>query len=161
MDCHNRPSHAYEMPEPAVDRALAAGALSPALPFAKKTSVDLLKVAYRTRAEAEARIPAAFENFYREKYPEIYASRPQEVARSAQGLLGIFNRNIFPEMKVTWGAYPNNIGHDDFPGCFRCHDDQHTSASGGKITQDCGACHNMLAVEEAAPKILTDLGLDK
>ena len=29
----------------------------------------------------------------------------------------------------------------------------------GEITQDCGACHNLLAMEEAAPKILNDLGL--
>ena len=161
MDCHNRPSHAYEMPEPAVDRALAAGALSPALPFAKKTSIAILNEAYRTRADAQARIPAAFENFYREKYPAIYSTRREEVAHSAQGLRAIFERNIFPEMNVTWGAYPNNIGHNDFPGCFRCHDDQHMSAEGEKVTQDCGACHNMLAVEEAAPKILTDLGLEK
>ena len=26
-------------------------------------------------------------------------------------------------MKVTWGTYANNIGHIDFAGCFRCHDD--------------------------------------
>ena len=25
--------------------------------------------------------------------------------------------------------------------CFRCHDDAHSSAAGGKITQDCNACH--------------------
>jgi hypothetical protein len=23
-------------------------------------------------------------------------------------------------MKLTWGTHPNNIGHDDFLGCFRC-----------------------------------------
>jgi hypothetical protein len=63
-------------------------------------------------------------------------------------------------MKVTWGAYPNNIGHNDFPGCFRCHDDQHASAAGAKVTQDCNACHNLLAMEEASPKILGDLGIE-
>ena len=62
-------------------------------------------------------------------------------------------------MKVTWGTYPNNIGHTDFPGCFRCHDGNHTSASGSSVTQDCNACHNMLAVEESSPKILSDLGI--
>ncbi|PYT24554.1 MAG: hypothetical protein DMG57_28050 [Acidobacteria bacterium] len=61
-------------------------------------------------------------------------------------------------MGVTWGAYPNNIGHTDFPGCF-CHDDLHLSPTGAKVTQDCGACHNLLAMDEASPKILTDLGL--
>jgi hypothetical protein len=161
VDCHNRPSHTYELPEPAVDRAMAAGAISPSLPLAKKTSVALLKVAYSTRAEAEARIPAAFEKFYQDKYAAIYASRKSEVEHSARGVLAVFQRNIFPEMKVTWGAYPNNLGHNDFPGCFRCHDDQHAAEGGRKITQDCNTCHNLLAMEEAAPKILSELGLEK
>jgi len=161
VDCHNRPTHTYELPEPAVDRLMAAGGISPALPFAKKTGLALLKAAYNSRAEAKARIPEAFEEFYKEKYPAIFASKPDEVKYSARGVLAIYERNIFPEMRVTWGSYPNNLGHNDFPGCFRCHDDQHTAAGGAKITQDCGACHNMLAMEEAAPKILSELGLEK
>jgi NapC/NirT cytochrome c family, N-terminal region len=161
IDCHNRPTHAYQMPEPAVDLKLADGSISAGLPFAKKTAVELLKVAYGTRAEAEAKIPAAFAAFYREKYPDVYAAKRAEIERSGQGVLGIYERNIFPEMKVTWGVYPNNIGHTDFPGCFRCHDDSHVAAGGAKVTQDCGACHNMLAMEEAAPKVLGELGLEK
>ncbi|PYT31303.1 MAG: cytochrome C [Acidobacteria bacterium] len=161
MDCHNRPSHAYEMPDPAVDRAMAAGAISPSLPFAKKTSVAILKTAYTTSADAESRIPVAFQTFYREKYSTIYATKQPEIEHSARSVLAIYQRNIFPAMNVTWGAYPNNVGHIDFPGCFRCHDDGHIADGGAKITQDCSACHNMLAMEEAAPKILTDLGLEK
>ena len=88
----------------------------------------MLKAAYNTRAEAEARIPAAFEKYYQEKYPGDLCERQAEVEHSARGVLAVLKRNIFPEMKVTWGAYPNNIGHTDFPGCFRCHDDQHAAA---------------------------------
>jgi len=62
-------------------------------------------------------------------------------------------------MKVTWGTYINNIGHTDFPGCFRCHDDAHKSTGGETIKQDCGSCHELLAMEEPSPKILTDLGV--
>jgi len=48
----------------------------------------------------------------------------------------------------------------DFPGCFRCHDDQHANSDGSrKIPQDCSTCHNLLAMDEANPKILADLGL--
>jgi hypothetical protein len=82
---------------------------------------------------------------------------------SARAVLDIYNRNIFPDMKVTWGKYPLNIGHTDFPGCFRCHDDAHSASDAKgdpkKITQDCGACHNLLAVDEPNPKILNDIGL--
>jgi hypothetical protein len=159
MDCHNRPSHSFKLPDKAVDDAFYAGDLSANLPFAHKQAVQILKVGYPTREAAAARIPAAFEAFYRATYPAIYKDRQAEVQRSARNLLAIYNRNIFPEMKVTWGTYPNNIGHTDFPGCFRCHDDSHASADGRKVTQDCGACHSLLAMEEPAPKILSDLGL--
>jgi hypothetical protein len=56
-------------------------------------------------------------------------------------------------------VHPNNLGHNDFPGCFRCHDASHTSADGQSITNDCDTCHNLLAVEEENPKVLQDLGL--
>ena len=161
VDCHNRPTHAYQLPEPAMDLKLADGNISASLPFAKKTGVALLRAAYASREEAESRIPAAFAAFYREKYPDVYAAKRVEIEHAAQAVLAIYRRNIFPAMNVSWGVYPNNIGHNDFPGCFRCHDDNHVAPSGAKVTQDCGACHNMLAMEEAAPKILTDLGIEK
>ncbi len=150
MDCHNRPTHAYELPDSAVDRAMAAGAISAALPLVKKVGVELLKKPYRSQEEAAAAIRAALEARY---------GRTPEAARAAQALVAIYRRNVFPQMRVNWGIYPNNIGHNDFPGCFRCHDEQHASADGRKISQDCNSCHRLLAMEEAAPKILTELGL--
>ena len=65
----------------------------------------------------------------------------------------------FPDLKVTWGTYPNNLGHTDYPGCFRCHDDGHATADKMTITQDCSTCHQTLAMEESAPAILKTLGL--
>ena len=62
-------------------------------------------------------------------------------------------------MKVTWGTHPNHIGHQEYPGCFRCHDGDHAAKDSTSITQDCSACHNLLAVEEAKPKVLSDLGI--
>lgn len=159
MDCHNRPSHTFKLPERAVDEAMFAGDLPADLPFAKKKGVEFLRKSYSSRAEAAIRIPAAVEAFYRESYPAVYAERRADLRRLGRGLLAIYSRNVFPEMKVSWGTYPNNIGHMDFPGCFRCHDDSHASADGRKVTQDCNACHNLLAMEEPAPKILSDLGV--
>jgi hypothetical protein len=159
LDCHNRPSHSFKLPERAVDDAMVAGDLSPGLPFAHKQSVEILKKSYASREDAATAIPAAFESYYRETYPAVYKERQGEVSKSAQAVLAIYNRNVFPAMKITWGTYPNNVGHTDFPGCFRCHDDSHASKDGRKVTQDCGACHNLLAMEEAAPKILTELGV--
>ncbi|MCS6952526.1 MAG: NapC/NirT family cytochrome c [Bryobacterales bacterium] len=159
MDCHNRPTHTFELPERAVDHAMAGGDISPSLPFVKRQAVTLLKAAYPSREDAARRIPAALHAFYRENYPAVYQQQRLEIERAARALTAIYLRNVFPEMRVTWGTYPNHIGHTDFPGCFRCHDEAHTSADGKTITQDCNTCHQVLAMDEPAPKILTDLGL--
>ena len=89
------------------------------------------------------------------------SSRARDLATEAagQGIAAIHARYVFPTMKLTWGSHPNNVGHRDFPGCFRCHDDKHRSADGRVVTQDCESCHAVLALEEEDPKILTDLGL--
>lgn len=159
MDCHNRPSHAFDLPDRALDKAMNAGQISPTLPFAKKTGLIVLKENYKSRDEAAQRIPAAFEKFYRDTYPAVWAQRQAEVTAAAKEVLAIWDRNIFPDMNVTWGHYPMNIGHTDFPGCFRCHDGSHAAKNGDAITQDCNACHNILAMDEANPKVLTDLGI--
>lgn len=159
MDCHNRPSHAYDLPDRGLDKAMAAGQISTALPFAKKAAMQILKGSYKTREEAATAIPAAFEKFYRETYPAVWGQRQAEVTASGKEVLAVWNRNIFPEMNVTWGKYPINIGHTDFPGCFRCHDGSHAAKGGDSISQDCNACHNLLSMDEANPKILTDLGI--
>jgi hypothetical protein len=161
VDCHNRPSHTFELPERAVDRAMSHGEITQELPYSKKKSVELLKAAYASNEAATAAIPEAMDRYYRETYPEIYKSRLSDVARSGRSVAAIYNRNVFPDMKVVWGGYPNNLGHTDFTGCFRCHDDQHVDSGGRTINQDCSACHAVLAMEDPAPKILVDLGLAK
>jgi len=158
MDCHNRPTHAFESPEAAVDRAMAQGLIPASLPGIKKLGVELLKKEYPSREAAAAAIPQALVQHYRWQDANFYARQRDEILRAGRVLAEIHNRNVFPEMKVTWGTYPNNIGHMDFPGCFRCHDDR-TAADGRKLTQDCNACHRVLAMDEPAPKILSDLGL--
>lgn len=161
MDCHNRPSHAFEVPDRALDRAFANGLIPPSLPFAKKTGMEVLKAQYTTRDEAAQKLPAAFVAWYKQNQPAVYAQRGGEIESAAKEVLAVWNRNIFPEMKVNWGTYPINIGHTDFPGCFRCHDGAHNSADGRTVGQDCNACHNLLSMDEPSPKVLTDLGIEE
>jgi hypothetical protein len=94
----------------------------------------------------------------------VWAGQRAQVDAAARTLVAIYRRNVFPEMKVAWGTYPNGMGHsapghNPSPGCFRCHDGNHTSKDGKTITNDCSVCHNLLAVDEANPKQLADLGL--
>jgi hypothetical protein len=157
IDCHNRPTHEFRLPERSVDRALDEGRISASLPFVKKKAVELLRAEYRDRETAAQRIPAALAEYYRTSYPPVYRDRRAEIDTAADAVRAIYLRNVFPSMRLGWGYHPNNIGHEDFPGCFRCHDDKHKSTDGRVITQDCNACHAVLAMDETEPKILKDL----
>jgi hypothetical protein len=159
MDCHNRPSHTFEVPERAVDEAMALDRISPKLPFVKKKAVELLRTEYPDQAAASRRIAEGFAEYYRTTYPDVYRKDRSLVEQAAQQVNAIYARNVFPQMNVGWGTYPNNIGHEDFVGCFRCHDEVHQASGGQTITQSCDACHTILAQDEKDPKILADLGL--
>ena len=159
VDCHNRPTHAFEMPERAVDNAITEGRISRDLPFIKREAIAALKANYPDRDTASRQIPEKIAAFYKDKYPDAYRDHRSAVEAAGAAVQAIYLRNIFPEMKVTWGTHPNNIGHDDFLGCFRCHDGNHKSADGKVIANDCDTCHQVLALEEENPKVLADLGL--
>lgn len=138
MDCHNRPAHTfYATPARAVDAAIAQGRISRELPFARREAVAAVGAEYGDRAAAIAAIARRLEEFY--------AARGNVDARLVQraiaGAQDVWSRNVFPNMKVTWGTYPNQLGHVDTPGCFRCHDDEHKARDGTVIRQDCELCH--------------------
>ena len=157
IDCHNRPSHRFDLPENAVNQAMAAGQISSALPFAHKTSIELLKKDYPTKLAAQTEMPEAFREYYRKNYFPTYNAQRAQVEQAAATLLEIYNVNVFPSMNLTWGTYPSNIGHTDSPGCFRCHDGSHQTKAGQDISQDCNSCHSLLAMDEENPKILQEL----
>jgi len=159
IDCHNRASHTFVTPEEAINRAMADGAISTDLPFIHKEGLELLKATYASQDEARAKIPAGLESFYKNSKPEVLSAKAAQVKAAGIELATLYSQNVFPDMKVTWGTRPNNIGHMSYPGCFRCHDGDHVAKDGKAITQDCANCHNLLAVEEAKPKVLSDLGL--
>lgn len=159
IDCHNRAAHTFATAGEALNRSMADGAISTELPFIHKEGLELLNGAYASQDEAKAKIPAQLEAFYKASNPEILTSKAAQVKAAGAELAKIYCQNVFPDMKVIWGTHPNNIGHMAYPGCFRCHDGDHVAKDGKSIPQDCANCHNLLAVEEAKPKVLADLGL--
>jgi nitrate/TMAO reductase-like tetraheme cytochrome c subunit len=160
-DCHNRAAHSFDLPERALDQSLAQGKMATDLPFLKKTGLELLKGNYQSEDDAAQKIASGLAAFYQQKYPSLGASRAADIQNAARELTAIYQRNVFPDLKVTWGTYANNLGHMDAPGCFRCHDDSHATSEKKTITQDCGACHQLLAVEETSPEVLKALGMTK
>ncbi|MHB1130945.1 MAG: cytochrome c3 family protein [Chloroflexota bacterium] len=148
IDCHNRPTHIFYSPDAAIDRELAAGRIDPTLPFAKKNAVELIQRQYPSQEEARRAIAADWEAMYRDSQPQVYAAKAAAVKGSATAVADAYTRNIFPQMNVTWGTYHSNIGHQEWPGCFRCHDGKHVSSTGRAIRNDCTLCHSRPQVGE-------------
>ena len=160
VDCHNRATHEFYPAELALDRALALGKIPATLPFIKKQALDTVKAEYASHEEAARKIPAVITAYYTQAYPQLAGTRRADIESAGRGILAVYERNVYPELKVTWDSYPTNLGHTSSPGCFRCHDGSHTTADKKyTISQDCGICHNLLAQEEASPVILKTLGV--
>ncbi|HEV2392006.1 MAG TPA: NapC/NirT family cytochrome c [Verrucomicrobiae bacterium] len=138
MDCHNRPSHQYATPNDAVDLALRLGHIDAGLPWIKTNAVWVLTRPYTNQTQAFDNIATTLANEYPDEAP---------VRQAIASVQQIYQDNFFPEMKASWRDYPNNIGHKDWPGCTRCHDDNHFAADHKrKITfSNCQQCHIILA----------------
>ncbi len=85
------------------------------------------------------------------------AERRKALDAAAAELGDIWARNVWPGMKIGWGTYPSMLGHEEAPGCFRCHDGEHATADGRALSNDCQLCHELLAQDEKEPPILKQL----
>jgi hypothetical protein len=154
MDCHNRGAHHIRSPQQAVDLYLEVDRIAATLPFIKREAVDALLVEYSDKPAALRGIRERLEGFYREHYPRLWEARRADVERSIDGVVRIYELNFFADMNVTWTAYPENIGHLESAGCFRCHQGRHVNQFGQAITADCDACHTVLVPVEGQPDAL-------
>ena len=139
IDCHNHPAHKFNSPTESVDQAMTLGKIDPSLPGIKREAVLALTQPGLTSTElAMEKIATRMHG----KYP----SQPKIDSAIAE-VQDIFKENFFPAMNTDWKVKPNNIGHKNSPGCFRCHDGKHVSADRTlKIkANDCNACHTILS----------------
>jgi len=144
MDCHDRPTHIIKTPEEAVNEAMASGSITPALPWIKQTAVNALIPRYTNTQDVLDSIALSVESFYKDKYPVVASTQGSEIKEAVASLQSIYRENFFPYMRVDWRAYPNDIGHENYLGCFRCHDGNHKSADGQIIPSKCETCHVIL-----------------
>lgn len=152
VDCHNRPTHTYDdSPVAAVEEALIEGALSTDIPFIREMAASALDVSDIPRDRADEVLTKRLREGYAARHPDVQIPE-KTLAASGQTLGKLYRRNIFPNMKVAWGTYPNHLGHPEdtsiHKGCFRCHDDEHQSEGGEVISQDCDLCHELLHMGE-------------
>ena len=140
-DCHNRPAHQFgSTPERSVDAVLGAGQISTKLPFVRREAVRALKVEYPSQAVAIAEIDKAMRAALQPRLGQASTDTLQQAIAVTQN---IYRMNVFPQMKVGWGTYNNQIGHVTSQGCFRCHDGNHKTRDGKVIDQDCDSCHTI------------------
>jgi nitrate/TMAO reductase-like tetraheme cytochrome c subunit len=144
IDCHNRPTHIFLLPSNAVDQSLTANKLDASLPFLKLKAVESLAKKYETTEEAVSFIHASLDEYYRINHPDVYAAKRGSVTNAIAEVQRIYQTYFFPEMKTDWSSHPNNIGHLNNQGCFRCHDGQHFSREGKVIRNECSICHTTL-----------------
>ncbi|MCA8941597.1 MAG: NapC/NirT family cytochrome c [Planctomycetes bacterium] len=153
-DCHNRIGHEFERPEDAVDEAIAVGLISRRLPAIKRLALEALRTEW-TRDGAADGIRQQLQSHYASN-GSLDESTRQLLEGATEQIAAIWQRNVYPERKVGWNAYP---ALDTHFGCFRCHDDQHRDRAGRVVPQTCDNCHVVLSEEEENPAILDALGL--
>jgi len=145
MDCHNRPSHDYRPPFRFINDAITAGKISKDIPEIKMKAMEVLNADFPTTDSAMQYIETEVRDYYASNYEEFYNNNTELINQAITAMQVEFSQNVFPEMKVKWSAYSNNIGHMEFIGCFRCHNDKHATESGEVISRDCNLCHSIVA----------------
>lgn len=157
IDCHNRPTHHFDLtPADALDRGFRQSKLDASVPWLRKVAEPLLARQDMTRDGAEQALRADLEAAYKAQYADKVPAA-DVLDKAAQGLAELWKDNVFPERGVTWGSYPNHIGHKSATpmkhGCYRCHDDKHKTAAGKVLSGDCEMCHEQLAQEETQEEL--------
>ncbi len=148
IDCHNRPTHTFFPPAKAVDWLIDTHPELGDLPYFKKQAVAAIEGEYETHSAGLVATRAAIVEFYSSDYPDISAAQSELVGLAGDLTSQAFGKTVFPDMDTNWETHPNHIGHDDFPGCMRCHDDEMATADGKHtIPMDCETCHIFLVAD--------------
>jgi hypothetical protein len=140
IDCHNRPSHVYRRPSRVLNEALVGGRISRDLPGIKAAASAAMEATYENTEAARAGIRTALLTNY-EGSGVDQAALEQAIDVS----ISIYEETTFPEHHVDWTTYPDHIGHMYSPGCFRCHNDRHTTTEGRVISMECNNCHTFVS----------------
>ncbi len=145
IDCHNRIGHRVPSLNEAVDQAMAGRLIDPSLPYIKSEAIKTLSASYSSIASAEAAIDG-ITSYYQAKYPLIVSQKPFTLNKAIDEIKVIYNLVATPEMKVSASTYPDNLGHKNSPGCFRCHDGAHFKVENGVLSKEsipssCATCH--------------------
>jgi hypothetical protein len=146
VTCHNRITHEFPFPAESVDVAMSRGQIDPGIPVIRKRAVEALSVDYPSREQAFAAFDK-IEDYY--KTTDYYPGHGQQIRAAIQTLKDIYDRTVFHDQEIDWTTYPNNLGHINSPGCFRCHDGKHLDDNQQAVRLECNLCHSVPVVSKA------------
>lgn len=145
ITCHNRITHLVTPPEDTVDRLIASQQIAKDIPDIRRQAVEAYSKIYPTTQQGLDGI-GAIEDYYRTYKPEYYAANTQKIQQAILALQNAYGNSVYPEQNSDWTTHPNNIGHKDSPGCFRCHDGKHLDTEQKAIRLECNLCHSIPVV---------------
>ncbi|MBP6209790.1 MAG: NapC/NirT family cytochrome c [Anaerolineales bacterium] len=148
VTCHNRVTHTFEQPADAVDAAMSSGKIDPTIPFIHKKAVDALSAKYESRDEAMKAI-AAIEEDYKRNLFDVYSKNGENIKAAIVEIQALYDESVFHDQEVDFSTHPNNLGHINSPGCFRCHDGKHLNAENEAVRLECNVCHAVPVVAQA------------
>ncbi|MCL4394247.1 MAG: NapC/NirT family cytochrome c, partial [Chloroflexi bacterium] len=148
IDCHNRVSHSFLSPDQAVDQAIELKQIDASIPDIKKKAVEVLSATYSSFGEADKAIDSLGQ-FYAQNYADYYQGNASKVDAAVSDLKTVYQDLVFPTQDLSWTTHPDNLGHKDWPGCFRCHDGKHfTQDKSQAIRLECNICHTLPVVSK-------------
>lgn len=148
ITCHNRVTHEFMFPADAVDLSMSRGLIDPSIPLIHVKAVTVLSATYATREDAMAAI-AGVEDDYRRNLFDYYSQNGQKIQQAVAEIQAIYDRTVFHEQEINPTTHPNNLGHMNEPGCFRCHGGTHLNAENEAIRLECNVCHSIPIVAGA------------
>jgi hypothetical protein len=143
INCHNRIAHEIEPPETLVDNALHQGDIPTTIPFIRTRAVELLSSVINETPDDAQQSFASLDQYYHDNYADFYSKGKDDIENTIALLDHLYKESNFPDQKLNSATHPNNIGHLNSPGCFRCHDGQHFSSDGKVIRMECNLCHSI------------------
>lgn len=145
ITCHNRITHLVTTPENTVDRLIASRQVANNIPDIRRQAIEAYSKIYKTTQQGLDGI-GAIEDYYRTYQPEYFVANQQKIQQAILALQNAYGNSVYPEQNSDWTTHPNNIGHKDSPGCFRCHDGKHLDAEQKAIRLECNLCHSIPVV---------------
>lgn len=142
ITCHNRITHLIATPEDTVDQLISLGTISATIPEIRLKAVEVYGADYSSLQLGLNGI-AGLDGYYKVIYPDFYEENKQLVQDAIDALQQAYENSVYPEQKADWNSHPDNAGHKDSPGCFRCHDGKHLNEEQEAIRLECNLCHSI------------------